>query len=126
MSCAEECWIGQESGMIAVGWSVTEGKPGWTDISIEIKNNFEKDIKSSLARAVFTSKNGPLDEVGDMIVPELIAAGQTRTVKYSTDAEMHRKMIDAKEGTVQVRICTQSVRFEDGSTERFISPRSNQ
>lgn len=125
-SFAEECWMGQESQMTAVGWSAAQNEQGWTDITIEIKNNFEKDIKSSIARAIFSSENGPLDEVGAPIVPQQIAAGQTRTVKVSTDAAEYKTLIGATEGNVQLQICAQIVGFDDGTDERFVSPRSGQ
>lgn len=125
-SFAEECWMGRESKMTAVGWSAAPNEQGWTEITIEINNNFEKDIKSSIARAVFSSKNGPLDEAGVPIVPQQIAAGQTRTVKVSTDAAEYKTLIGATEGHARLQICTQIVGFDDGTGERFVSPRSGQ
>lgn len=125
-SFAEECWLGQESQMTAVGWSAVQNEQGWTDITIEIKNNFQKDIKSSIARAVFSFDNGPLDEVGAPIVPQQITAGQTRTVIVSTDAAEYKTLIGATEGNVQLQICAQIVGFDDGTDERFVSPRSGQ
>lgn len=125
-SFAEEGWMGQESQMTAVGWSAAPNEQGWTEITIEIKNNFEKDIKSSIARAVFSSENGPLEEVGAPIVPQQIAAGQTRTIKVSTDSAEYKTLIGATGGNVQLQICTQIVGFVDGTDERFVSPRSGQ
>lgn len=125
-SFAEECWMGQESQMTAVGWSAVQNEQGWTEITIEIRNNFDKDIKSSIARAVFSSENGPLDEAGAPIFPQQIAAGQTRTIKVSTDAAHYKTLIGATEGNVQLQICAQIVGFDDGTDERFVSPRSGQ
>ncbi|MFK4809381.1 hypothetical protein ACI3KW_04135 [Devosia sp. ZW T5_3] len=125
-SFAEECWMGQESQMTAVSWSAVQNEQGWTEITIEIRNNFDKDIKSSIARAVFSSENGPLDEAGAPIFPQQIAAGQTRTIKVSTDAAHYKTLIGATEGNVQLQICAQIVGFDDGTDERFVSPRSGQ
>ena len=125
-SLAEECWLGQASQMTAVSWSAVQNEQGWAEITIEVKNNLEKNIKSSIAQAVFSSENGPLDEAGAQIVPQQIAAGQTGTTKVSTDAAAYRTLIGATEGSFQLQICTLIVGFDDGSHERFLSPRSGQ
>ena len=125
-SLAEECWLGQDSQMTAVSWSAVQNEQGWTEITIEVKNNLEKNIKSSIARAVFSSENVPFDEAGAQIVPQQIAAGQTRVTKVSTDGAEYKTLIGATEGNIQLQICTLIVGFDDGSQERFLSPRSGQ
>jgi hypothetical protein len=126
-SFADDCWLGQESQLVVVDWSAEENEDGWTQVTISIKNNFNKDLKSSVARALFSSSKGPFDRgVGAPIFPQQVAAGQTQTIEFATDATEYRQLIGAINDNYRLRICLQAASFQDGTEERFRSPLSNQ
>ena len=118
-SFAEECWVGQEIGMIAAGWSAALDEQGWTEVKIEIQNGFEKDVRSSIARAVFNYSKGNLDHLQAPIFPQKIAAGETRTIEFAADAARYRELIGATEDKFRLQICVLAVSFDDGTDEEF-------
>jgi hypothetical protein len=126
-SLGEECWIGQESPLTAVDWSAETNAEGWTKVSIKIRNGFDKYVQGSLARAVFSSKKGPLDlSSGPQIFPQHIEAGQVRMVEFATSAPEYRKLLGSQGSRFKLQICLQTVTFDDGTGQRFLSPLSNQ
>jgi hypothetical protein len=109
---AFDCAIGTEGKLVPLSWSATAKDAEWTSISVEIRNDYEKDILIGIVRPVFVGATTGEESYGMMVVQNTDAGATTTRVM---DADSMKYLVNADRNAVDLHLCVQNIQFADGT-----------